>query len=549
MIQIGESRAISRPRKWLRYLFIVFAILMSILALTGIGLRLYFNSAWFKARLETALKETLERNAEIATVDVSFWRGSIVLWGLRAPNARTGFNDPDTLRCDNIHVEMALWPALFSDFTKIENLKIELWHPQLIIERQGAYPNSITNVDDLIRKFIAGPPCVWPKTTGLRSLNVELVIHDGIVSFTDSTLKPETSRLEKIEFSAHLDGLGQPLKMKFQAALVTPNSNTPGRIDSAAQIVLIDSDGNIDSNAFKDFHAQLALNNVDLPYLAHCAGARNDLANGRYQWTPGKPITGVITLVAPARSAINFTADIDLESAQNMLAPSGSDEYQLTGRVTSIGSFECQNFTLFESSTWNGDLKAAVTNLVAIKRADKNSEIDWIKLGARIFGEFGNRVARLYSDDFGLFLNKLEFEPLGISLKINRGQITLTRTNVLGKANTRSAGLCLEVEGGIYLPQKEFVPQLIIRIIKLPPYVQKQLRFDKLAKAERQTILTRFEQRQFEPPIILTGKTSDPLSNWIQVALAFSNLDLEIDRLLQPKPAPATSPRAADGKN
>jgi hypothetical protein len=255
--------------------------------------------------------------------------------------------------------------------------------------------------------------------------------------------------------------------------------------------------------------------------------------------------------------AVNFAfSAADLRAAlADPSAAKGNDDYQIFGRASGTGELTGVGFKRPQRRTWNGTIKTQIEGLIAQKGDGKASKPDPLKIGASILGRVlggddgvigtAGRAMNIYSEDFGLFLNRLEFEPLSASLSVEKGVARFSRSSLTGKE--KSAGLRLDFLGAIDLVTQRFADDLRLLLISLPPKTQTALRLNELDETERQTILKEFADGKFQP-LVLRGKIGDPATNKIELGRAFYVLDQRIHNSIQAKKArEAQAAQAAQG--
>jgi|GEM_PF-5965434 len=216
----------------------------------------------------------------------------------------------------------------------------------------------------------------------------------------------------------------------------------------------------------------------------------------------------------------------------------------------------------------NGTIDTQIVNLVAEKNGGKYP--DDLKstlaafgtksalglLGSALENKAGaigrklNWAVILFSEDFGLFLPRLEFDTLTLSsMPLSGGTLTLNGS-LVGKE--QSAGLQIDFKGGIDLVKNSFAPNLQLFLNKLPEKTQKAMRLDQVSEADRALILTEFAQGKFQP-IVLSGPVSTYATNTKELIIAFNNLESRIAEMIdakkkaeQPAPAAETTPPPGD---
>ena len=630
----------AQPRRWLRRLSITLALagVLCLLAITGLWL--YFDNAYFKQHIETALKESLGRDVQSGPVTVNFWKDSLSIESLRILNASAGFKDQDTFRCRKTTIKVALWPLLTSGFTKIRDIRIELYKPEVILEQQE---NETTNIEDWFKKLALGPRGAWLKDTGLKTLNYQLAIHEGAASFTSGDPKLDVIRLEGLEVDARMDALGAPSKFTLQGALATPKLSAPGQFHLAGQVNWIDSAGVIDPHAFTvklvpggslRFAAAAPEAGVDLVIGEVKADSRRLFcqrmivamgykpapasAEENYSFqlsldvtpkAPGETLWGALlapglplVIEAPIRAETPISSNVidalkalsaailpkstqakafDLNDLKNLRVSTSLQasaftvgtatvrnvnlfnvalddlnvafcgakgelltpekpmpgEYQCSCRFNAGGTLDIHGYP----PAWRGSGNIGVCSLTVIENGSEKHEEDWEKLASQWaqrhpqqsgWQEIGLLLDFIYGDKFGLFLDKMEGDPFGITFTIDNGQLSVAHGEIAGLADTRSAGIQVDYEGGIYLPTLQFQPEFLLWLTKLPQKTQRILRLDQLAESERKRILGEIEQRKKLVPVKFKGRKMD---NVLAFLTAFLELRSEIGKLLEAK--------------
>ncbi|HEY3321085.1 MAG TPA: hypothetical protein VGP72_11515 [Planctomycetota bacterium] len=321
-------------RKWLRRLLIGAAVFVALLGITITALLLHYNDDWFKTQIQAAIKAQLGRDAEIGGVHVSFLGGSIAIDKLTLLNADAAFNEKHTLKIERATAKLSVLPALFSGFTKLRGVQVELDKPEFYIEKHGVWPITVSNIDDLVRKFSGGPPGNWPKQTGLSALDGTVAIHGGKWRYKDSDKYLGESRFDNLELTLKLDGLGQPVQLNTNFALITNATPNGGTTAIDGTLECIDAAGQIDPTAFKNALLSATLKNVDLPYILRHLHVEGELASGRYKWVPGQPLSGPLKLEAPTLSAARLAGTLETDGIIGLL------EHHKTAAGSIPGRFE-----------------------------------------------------------------------------------------------------------------------------------------------------------------------------------------------------------------
>ena len=430
-------------RKWLKWLLIVGgAFTFIVVAIIG-GLLFHYDDAWFKAQIQTELKAQLDRDVEIGSVHVSFLGGSVEINDLVVLNNAAIYTEKHTLKAGRASAKVALFPVVFSSGKKIQGLIVTLERPEFIIEHRGIWPMEKSNIDDLIKKFTAGPPGTWPKNTGLEALDYTIAIHDGTFRYRDSDKNLGESRVQKFEVNAKQDGLGQPVQFTSKFELLTPASEKSGSADIDGHMDWIAANGSIDPAAFKNAALSAKLNELDIPYVLRHLHVQGNLADGAYQWAPGKPYTGEFKVEAPTLAAVRATANIETSGALSIIQQGkriagdipGQFEFDLQGGWKK-GEFQSgpSRFSTMLSETRQGLRDTAAPKLLDLKLTAGADEGN----ARKFIATFNANVTKLFATDVGMVLNLKD--QLGGDLE---GRIAATldakgQFSSEGKVNTKN---------------------------------------------------------------------------------------------------------------
>jgi hypothetical protein len=250
-------------------------------------------------------------------------------------------------------------------------------------------------------------------------------------------------------------------------------------------------------------------------------------------------------------------ANIDL--AALLGKPADKDSYEVTGRASGNATLAGIGFSQPERATWSGGVDLTINNLVAMRNGGEEktnitSKSIGILSGAFLKDGIAKRTLNIFSNDFGVFLNKMEFEPVKVSAQIDHGIMHVRRGSLIGKAASKTEGLQIDYEGDIDLATMAFKPEFKLWLTKLTPGMQQQLRLDQLDPKDRNDMLQRFQSGDFE--IVLWGALNAPpkemVSNKLVIGDKFLRLDSDVDRLIEAKkggqPAPATPNNATQAE-
>ncbi|MBI3829835.1 MAG: hypothetical protein HY291_09975 [Planctomycetes bacterium] len=295
--------------KWV-VLGLVLILLLPVLVLGG--LRLYYNDNYIKGEIEKTLAEKLGRDCKIGALELSILGGTAALENITIPNKEGGFESLETLKVGKISVTGAFVSLALNKGTEVEGLKVEIVKPEFIVERLLKDGKEVTNLDDIFEKFSSGAQGTWPKATGLKKLNVELSVREGVVRFRDKARGLGESRAESITFTATQHSLGEKLAGKLGLKLITPQTPTGGSLDADLALTWIDAQGNIPHPAqLKDLSFDSKLNNLDAPFLTRHFGLHVLVMDKKLETTLGQAVTGTLKLDAPELSKAALKADLE----------------------------------------------------------------------------------------------------------------------------------------------------------------------------------------------------------------------------------------------
>ncbi|HYF51747.1 MAG TPA: hypothetical protein VEJ63_20190 [Planctomycetota bacterium] len=232
--------------------------------------------------------------------------------------------------------------------------------------------------------------------------------------------------------------------------------------------------------------------------------------------------------------------NLDINAATGK--PADSTVYEYSGLVSGRLGLKGSGFEQQQRGSWNGDIELNINELVAKKEKESFSEtatkIGAAELGKLLGDEFSGRVLNIFSEDFGLFLKKMEFEPLKIAIKLENGIAHVQRGSLIGKVGTRSEGIQVDFAGAINLAANAFTDEgFRLILIKLPPGTQKQLRLDQLDEADRQAELEIFAAGKFKPIIIKGPLNAAGVDNKVILTNEFYKMDSRITKKIKEKKA------------
>jgi hypothetical protein len=248
-------------------------------------------------------------------------------------------------------------------------------------------------------------------------------------------------------------------------------------------------------------------------------------------------------LGSSAYAAEFLLQNVNLAPVSEMLAQSQSgSDYVFAGRLT--GSGAVSGSAASSDSLMRGEvlLKGTVSGLTLTKQPKAKSAIGSMvasvqrtvtRTGGKLLGgilggvttgvdPIDNRLegigtgAELMSDEFGLFLDRLDFEDVTFDLGGSKGIYTLQPLRLVGRRETRTAGLDLQVHGGVNAPAQTFSPEAVVRLLGLTAKAEDSLGMTEIDAVDREAIRKHMAEGKLSP-VVLRGKISEltsPLSNF-----------------------------------
>ena len=220
------------------------------------------------------------------------------------------------------------------------------------------------------------------------------------------------------------------------------------------------------------------------------------------------------------------------------------DRYQVQGRLSATGVLSGAGFAPAQRRSWQGQLQGTVRDLVAQRGEGKPRGPDAKKIGFGILGTLvGGGLGRgmqLFSGDFGLFLDRMEFEPCQVSAAIQQGRAQVAQGALTGRG--QNAGLQMGFVGTVDLATETFDPKFLLWPAMLPPRTQQLMGLEKLGEQDRQAILQDFANAKYA--IVLTGPIAEPHTNQSELALAFTRLLSQIESKSQASKPETQTPAA-----
>jgi len=396
-------------RKWLFRLVLAGGIFLLLCVSVVIGVLRHYDDEWFKQQITEALKKELGREIEIQAARFQPLSGSFSIENLTVFNPGKNFSEKHTLKLGRASAKLDVLPALMSSGRKICGLSVELEKPELLIEYRGKYPMESGNIDDLIRKFMSGPPSTWPKQTGLQALDFSLTVRGGVLRYIDSNKQLGESRIEQLDTVVRMPALGQPLEIKSSLNLVTNATPKGGTADIEGRINWIGTDGSINPESFKDVLLSANLKEFDFPYLCRHVHIQGSLVDGQFQWAPGRPFTGVFKLEAATLEQVKVTASIETDGAISILEKGKRVAGDVPGRfdLEIQGGYKNGRFHGGPSkfSTWLTATRASLTDPSAPRYLDWKIEAGADDGKSRKFTiVFKNKLTDLFATDAGIVL-------------------------------------------------------------------------------------------------------------------------------------------------
>ncbi|MBI3830106.1 MAG: hypothetical protein HY291_11350 [Planctomycetes bacterium] len=282
-------------KRWFRT-FLYVAGGVAALVLLAVLLRLlWFNDGWFKARIVAQVDAALKRDdTEIESVHVGLMDGEISIVNLRVPN-KEPLEAKDLIHVDEIRGRLDPWALLKSWFTGALELRassLQVVRPRLFIERYERDGHAVSNIDDIVARYLEGPPQAFPIDLGLAALETHITVEDGQVLLDDRYTRLGKTSFERIDADLRQDALGQNLNFEASAGMRTPDREC-GEIGlKKVQFLLIDKEGKIVPKEIGDGSATLKLNKFDLARLFSHLDWSFPVNRGEQRVVVGKPVTG-----------------------------------------------------------------------------------------------------------------------------------------------------------------------------------------------------------------------------------------------------------------
>jgi hypothetical protein len=442
-------------RIWLKRALVGASIFAGLLLIALLGALLYFNNAYFKEKITTALKDALQRDVEVEEVSVSILSGKVSITGVRILRTENALSvEKETVRIESITTEFSPLSLVFSGGRKLNGLKLEIVKPEFVLERYTADQGLTytTSIDDMVKHLTSGPPGEWPKNTGLKALGFEVSVRGGRVLFYDRVIARDKQKqlvlketklgdcsLNDINVMMQQTALGEPLNAKVICALKTP-PNPAGRTEAEATLNWIDADGQISARSLRDVHVQVLLEQMDIPHLARYAGFDGKMLEGRREYTLGKPHTSSVKVTAATLESITVSATASSDGAISIYSNEEQNRGALIGgNVPGFAQIDT-SFGFKEGKFQQGPLDAEF--LVASSRAGFKDPAKQL-LVLKIKGPEPSPVSRRFDVDFrtadALFSSDLA-EALGLKGQFGgelNGQISAEIGNRIAKFNAK----------------------------------------------------------------------------------------------------------------
>lgn len=282
-------------KRWFRIVLYAAGCVAALVILAVLLRFLWFNDNWFKARIVSQVDAALKRDdTEIESVHVGLLEGEIAIVNLRVPN-KEPVEAKDLIHVDEIHGRLDSWALLKSWFTgslEIRASTLRMVRPRLFVERYERDGHAVSNIDDILARYLEGPPRAFPIDLGLSALETHLTIEDGQVLLDDRYTRLGKTSFERLEADLRQDGLGLNLSFEASASMRTPDREC-GEIGlKHVQFLLINKEGKIVPKEIGDGSATLKLNKFDLARLFSHLDWSFPVNRGEQRVVLGKPVTG-----------------------------------------------------------------------------------------------------------------------------------------------------------------------------------------------------------------------------------------------------------------
>ncbi|MCW8132050.1 MAG: FHA domain-containing protein [Planctomycetota bacterium] len=282
-------------KKWFRVALYIGGGALALVLLAVLLRLLWFNDNWFKARIVEQVDEALSRDdTEIESVSVGLMDGTLKIRNLRVPNKEPA-EAKDLLHVDEIDGSLDAW-ALFKSWLAgplvVRASALKMTGPRLFVERFERDGHEASNIDDILERYLQGPPRTYPFDLGLASLETSVTIEGGQVLLDDRYTRLGKTSIENIRVYLAQQGLGSDLRFEASAEMKTPERDCGKLSLKSGQFLLINRAGAINPDDIGNGAANLRLEKFDLARLFSHLEWSLPVNRGEQRLVLGKPVTG-----------------------------------------------------------------------------------------------------------------------------------------------------------------------------------------------------------------------------------------------------------------
>lgn len=340
---------VETPRRpWMVYALVGVSGIVVLALLTIVGLRLYFNDAYIQSKVTELMEQTLGRPCSIGDLDASLLAGTVTLKDVRVlPGKQGGDSNAAPLSLSRAEVRVSLWTLVTSSMKECKGVYVELDGLKLEVIRSRQDSRYVTDWDDVMAKFMSGPPGTWPKATGLKALDYRLHLKNSHLQLQDEEFG--ASSIESLTLDVSQAGLGQPAAFQLAGALRTPRNASPGKILLEGSTVWIDEQGLVGPTTIRETKSGISLQDADLGQLAQYAGLQGLAKDGEMRWSLGQKFSGELKVEAPKLDDLRLVFTLETDELMAVRREGGDAKRQpglLPAKVNASLSGAWRNGTL-----------------------------------------------------------------------------------------------------------------------------------------------------------------------------------------------------------
>lgn len=321
----GHSPQPLLKKRWFRILLYTAGGLAALVLLAVLLRLLWFNDNWFRARIVAQVDAALQRDdTEIEAVQVGLFEGRLTIRNLRVPN-REPIEARDLLHVEEIAGELDPWTLCKSWLAgplELRATNLKLLRPKLFIERYERNGRPASNVDDILARYLEGPPRKYPIDLGLGALEGSLTVEGGEVLLNDQYTQLGKTQIEGLTVRLEQQGLGRELRFEARAAMRADDRDCGTLALLQGQSLFINQAGMIDTKDIGNGSATLKLDRFDLARLFSHLQWSFPVNHGEQRVVLGKPVTGEFRITFHDLQNFLLTGSAESESLVSVLEKS-----------------------------------------------------------------------------------------------------------------------------------------------------------------------------------------------------------------------------------